>query len=84
MPARHSLIAVPILAALFAVPGVAGGCPLTEMQFNGEAPFTSVNMYPAVFPQTVFPDEFRRVFLEMHTRIATTQYFDAWECHRAR
>ena len=47
---------------------------------RGEQPFTAVNMYPAVFPQPVFPDDFRRVFLEMHTRIATTQYFDAWQC----
>jgi len=51
---------------------------------KGEAPFTALNMYPAVFPQPVFPDEFRRVFHETHTRIATTEYFDAWQCHPAR
>jgi hypothetical protein len=51
---------------------------------KGEAPFTAVNMYPAVFPQPVFPDEFRRVFHETHTRIATTRYFDAWHCRAVR
>ena len=48
---------------------------------KGEAPFTALNMYPAVFPRPVFPDEFRRVFHETHTRAATTDYFDAWQCH---
>jgi len=51
---------------------------------RGEAPFTAVNMYPAVFPRPLFPDEFRRVFLERHTRVATTRYFDAWQCHAVR
>ena len=51
---------------------------------KGEAPFTALNMYPGVFPATVFPDEFRQVFLETHTKIATTEYFDAWQCRGAR
>jgi hypothetical protein len=51
---------------------------------KGEAPFTSLNMYPAVFLQPVFPDEFRRVFHQTHTLIATTEYFDAWQCHQVR
>ena len=48
---------------------------------KGEEPFTARNMYAAVFQQPLFSEEFRRVFLERHTRIATTRYFDAWECH---
>ena len=51
---------------------------------KGEAPFSALNMYPGVFPATVFPDEFRQVFLQTHTKIATTDYFDAWQCHGTR
>ena len=51
---------------------------------KGDAPFTALNMYPAVFPKPVFPDEFRRVFHQTHTRAATTEYFDAWQCHPVR
>lgn len=51
---------------------------------KGEEPFTAVNMYPTVFPATVFPEEFRRVFLQWHTKVATTEYFDAWQCSSTR
>jgi hypothetical protein len=51
---------------------------------KGEEPFTGRNAYPAVAQQMLFPDEFRRVFHQMHTRVATTDYFDAWQCHPGR
>jgi hypothetical protein len=51
---------------------------------KGEAPFTGRNFYPAVAQQPLFPEEFRRVFHETHTLTASTEYFDAWQCHGAR
>ncbi len=51
---------------------------------KGEAPFTGRNLYPAVFQQPLFPEEFQRVFHETHTLTTSTEYFDAWQCHPIR
>jgi hypothetical protein len=50
---------------------------------KGEAPFTGQNFYEAVL-RPIFSDEFRRVFHESHRLTASTQYFDAWQCHPAK
>ncbi|HET7218053.1 MAG TPA: glycosyltransferase family 87 protein [Vicinamibacterales bacterium] len=50
---------------------------------KGEAPFAGRNFYAAVFLKPLFPDDLRRTFLERHTRVGETAYFDVWQCRPA-
>lgn len=47
---------------------------------KGESPFSGVNSYAAVFLRPLYPAAFRRTFAATHRLVATTDYFDAWEC----
>jgi hypothetical protein len=47
---------------------------------KGEAPFSGVNGYPAVFLRPLYSDDFRRAFDATYRRVSTTTYYDVWEC----
>jgi hypothetical protein len=45
-----------------------------------ETPFSAVNSYRQKAMLPLYPEEFRRAFLETHERTETTMYFDVWTC----
>lgn len=48
---------------------------------RGEGPFSGRNSYSAVLLQPLYSDEFRRAFEQAHSIVATTTYYDVWQCH---
>jgi hypothetical protein len=51
---------------------------------KGEAPFGGRNGYAAVHLRPLYPDAFRARFLATHTRTASTDYYDVWQCTGSR
>ena len=50
---------------------------------RGEAPFSGRNVYAAVAQRDLYPEALRRTFLQTHTRVGETRYFDVWRCRTA-
>jgi hypothetical protein len=52
---------------------------------RGATPFDGPNKYPSMQFAPLFPETFRRVFVETyaHDAMHDTRYFDVWRCRRA-
>ncbi len=47
---------------------------------KGEAPFSGINGYAAVFGRPLYPPAFRQAFESAYRRVGNTTYYDVWQC----
>jgi hypothetical protein len=47
---------------------------------KGEAPFSGVNSYAAVFLRPLYPAQLRDAFAATHVLVGRTEYYDVWQC----
>jgi hypothetical protein len=47
---------------------------------KGEAPFSGINGYTAVFGRPLYPPAFRQAFESAYKRVGNTTYYDVWQC----
>jgi hypothetical protein len=51
---------------------------------QGDAPWSGVNVYPAVAGRPLYPDAMRAAFSEAYVLAGKTAYFDVWQCRTRR